>query len=317
MATIFSWNINSTYIPPSTLVISDLIDLSHVESNASPIDIFINKNVDLNRLILDPNNIKNEIETLHRGRRIKNYAYNRLSSFITNVNNVSPVLGNLALLGHISAVESYFRELFRRLILIDELTQKACREKLVTYGATLTHKSNTLPDALLEGISFSGSSNITESLRDFIGIRGNLPNSVTSVLDQFSRICQLRHCIVHRFGKIGVSNAIKLDWHAHKGHVEKPIKIDYNSLQEVSQICLNVVKEVNNYVWQSVMMRQIADGNYNNYNKKRNIDWSWNWKNDRKKFKVYYDVFDSLIAPAAIRDMRQAYNDYKTKYLSI
>jgi len=315
--TLFNWTINNAYIPPSGLVISNVFDLSHQDTNIAPIDTFIQKNVDLNKLLLDPNNLTSEIDRLQSKRKISNHAYTSIKAYINSTANVSPVLANLILLGHISAVESYFREMFRRVILIDEQAQEVCREKALSYGAAITHKLTSLPDALLEQINFASSYNITEALKEYLGIKGNYPTGLTTGLTQYSKICQLRHCIIHRFGKLGINNAMKIDWHTHKVHVEKPIKIDFNSLQEVSQVCVNIVKEINNYVWQTIMMRQIADGNYNNFSKKGRVVWTWNWAADRARFKNYFSVFISTLAPPPVTSMKLAYESFKLKYTNL
>ena len=60
---------------------------------------------------------------MNNSKKISKKAYSSLNNYINNTSNVSPVLANLVLLGHVSAVESYFREMFRRTILIDEDSQ--------------------------------------------------------------------------------------------------------------------------------------------------------------------------------------------------
>lgn len=312
--TLYNWSINNSYITPARLVTNSLFDQSYTDSNISAMDTFLQKNTELNKLLLDPNNISSELTNLKTRRKLSETAYTTLVSFITNTSTVSPVLANLILLGHISAVESYFREMLRRVILIDEHAQDACREKLLTYSAALTHKREALPDALLEQTNFAASYNITEALKEFLGIKGTFPSSITTSLKDYSNVCQLRHCIVHRFGKLGIKNAIQLDWHTHKIHIDKPIKTNWSSIQEVSQICLNLIKEVNNFTWQFIMMRQIAEGTFNNFKKKSTIAWTWDWKKDKKKFKTYYDIFFSTIAPPTTSNMKMAYIELKNKY---
>lgn len=314
---IYGWEINSCYIPLTNFNIATVIDTTFTDPKSAPIDTFISKNKELNKILLDSNGVKAELDRLKAARRISAIAYDRLSNHLNNPVNISPVIANLILLGHISAVESYFRELFRRIILIDNEAQQACREKSLSYGAALVHDHNSLPDALLEGTNFSGKTNVEEALRTYIGIKGNLPDKIKTVLLDYSQICQLRHCIIHRFGKLGVNNAMKLDWHALRLHVEKPIKLDYAALQNASQICLNVVKEINLYTFQALMMRQIAVGQYNNFKKNTAVEWKWIWRDDKKIFKRYYDIFFSNLAPPANANMKAAYTDYQNKYINL
>ncbi len=315
--TIYNWPVNNSYAPPSILDVTNVIDISYLDSSFSPIDTFIQKNIDLNKLIIDSNKVKNKLERLYNGKRLKKDTYNKILSYINDPMNISPVLANLIVLGHISAVESYFREILRKIIIIDSVAQHSCREKMLSYGAAITHKKDALPDALLESISFSSAHNIHESLKEYIGIKGVLPSGLSEALSEYSKVCHLRHCIVHRFGKLGINNAMKLDWEKHKSHVDKPIKIDYVALQEISQICSNIVKEVNNYLWNMIMMRQIADYDGNVFKKKSSVEWKWQWNKDRIKFKKNFDVFYSNLASPPVIDIKVAYNDYKTKFNSL
>lgn len=315
---LYSWEINNSYAPPSLLDVKKIIDLTYSSEISSPIDTFIKKNADLNKLLIDSGKVKIKLDTLYRGKRLKKQVYTSIVSYIDNPSNISPVLANLVLLGHLSVVESYFREIFKEVIFMDKYAQQVCRGKMLSYGAAITHKQKDLPDALLEEINFASSFNITESIRDFVGIKGSLPNGITTALGEFSKVCQLRHCIVHRFGKLGVNNAMRLDWDNLKTHLEKPIKIDYVALQEVSQICSTVVKEINNYIWQCLMMRQIASSSDNsNFKKMPIVEWTWIWKKDRHKFTKYYEIFLSTLAPPITNDVRMAYNDYKLKYSTL
>jgi len=312
--TIYSWPVNNSYLPPSGIDITRIIDSTHLDSDMSSIDTFIQKNIDLNKLLIDSNKVKNKLEKLYKGRRLKKATYNSIINYIDDPLNIPPVLANLIVLGHISAVESYFREMFRKVILIDTVAQQACREKMVTYGAAVIHKREALPDAMLESITFSGSKNITESLKEYLGINSAFPSGFTQALKEYSKVCHLRHCIVHRFGKLGVNNAMRLDWEQHKSQIDKPIKIDFSALQEVSQICSNIVKEVNNFVWNMVMMRQITEIDGNVFKKKNVVEWKWKWVKDRIKFKKYFDIFYSTLASPAVSDIKMAYVNYKDKY---
>lgn len=310
----WAWQVSAAYVPSIGINIPRVIDLNHVDVNLSSIDKFIQKNSDLNKLLIDSNQVKGKLLKLQKGRRLRKVIYDNIIQFIDDPANISPVLANLIVLGHISAVESYFREIFRKIILIDSIAQQSCREKLVSYGATLIHTKEALPDAILENTTFSGAYNVAEALREFIGIKGNLPNGLSTALTQYSKVCHLRHCIVHRFGNLGVNNAIKLDWDTHKLHVDKPIKIDFTGLQEVALICVNIVKEANTFIWNTIMTRQIADLDGNSIKKKNSVEWTWNWAQDQKRFKKYYNIFYSTIQPPTNQDITLAYNNYKTKY---
>ena len=314
----FIWRINSPYTVTTSFDIRQAIDASHIDSPMSPIDQFVSTNQELMALLIDPNNFEGRINDLRTSGQIKitNKSLVQINNSLFNSSLISPVLANLVLLGHISAVESYFRTVFRKLILIDTITQEACYEKMLSYSAVLFHDEKSLPDALLEFISFSGKHNIEESLKQYFGVKGHLSPTIARHLEEFAKVCQMRHCIVHKFGRLG-SNNLKHDLVGHKSYINKPIKNDFNSIQEISQICTNLVHEINQYLWQNVMMRQIADYNSNRWYKKSNIIWTLNWKNDRIRFKKYFDIFFSNYSLPINSEMKAAYLDYKNIYLTM
>jgi hypothetical protein len=181
---------------------SDLFDNNYSESNLSAIDTFLEKTQGLTQLL-------GQLQRCNPP--ISEHLFNLLT--------------NLLVLGYISAVESYFREIIRKIIVIDESAQKACESESLTYGAALIHSQEMLPEALLENCSFASKKNIVDAIRKYIGIKGNMPNDVDEILGHFSKVCQLRHCIVHRFGRLGSKNMIELGLMAHKGVFRKTIKI--------------------------------------------------------------------------------------------
>ena len=250
----FKFKLDS-YIHPSDLNTRSLFDKSYSEPlSSSAIDVFYEKTIELNKLIKKPE-------------------------------ESTGALPNLVLLGYISAVESYFREIIRRLIIIDESSRLACESQTLTYGAVIVHeKPEMLPEALMENRSFANKKVIIDSLRELLGLKGSLPSEVEEVLEEFSKVCHLRHCIVHRFGKLGSNNAIKLGLMEHKECLEKPLTIDYRNFQEILLICNNTVKVVNNFLFQRILNRT-ADTS--------GCLWTWDFRKDKKDFKRYYDTFVS------------------------
>ena len=71
----------------------------------------------------------------------------------------------------------------------------------------------------------------------------------------------------------------------HKEYLEKPLIIDYNTLQEILLICNNIVKEINNFLFEKVLTRSASEDAY---------DWEWDLRKDKAEFKKYYDLFVSI-----------------------
>jgi hypothetical protein len=312
---IYSFRVND-FASPSGWTTSNLFDVSFVEPNQSPIDTFYEKLMELNKLILDPREVISYANSIMVAGNINQATLDGIANHVNNTTIISSVHANLILLGYISAVESYFREIIRKIILIDEIARKSCESKMIAFGAALFHEKEMLPEALLEIISFINKENIKDVLKQFIGITGMaFPSSVDESLYEFENVCQLRHCIIHRFGKLGANNAIKLGLDVHGLFIEKPIKLNYNSLQKVAHISTNVVKEINQFLWQFIMMRQIADPiNQNNWKKKSvSTGWIWDFRKDKKKFKIYFDTF-AFTNGVSVIEIRNAYKEYRNKF---
>ena len=138
-----------------------LFDSSYRESDVSPIDEFLTRLRDVNKLAPTP------------------------SAF-------DPFQGQLVLLGAIAAVESFIRTLFRKVIVLDPTSQRKVQDRDVSYGAATHLSRELLPEALLERISFISKQNITDALRQLLAVQGNIPSDLDSSIDEYVRVCQLR-----------------------------------------------------------------------------------------------------------------------------
>lgn len=249
--------------PRAQLDTTKFFDDAHVETNVSPVDQFLENSLSLNRhwAMLPPNE------------------------------DVQPELSRLFLLGYVSAVEGYMRSLIRRLVHHDIFTQNCCESLQLSYGAVLHHKQASLPDALLEETIFSVNKAIPQALVKFIGMEG-LSGGTTALLAEYDRICQLRHCCTHRFGKLGVKNATVLGLSTHSRFLEKPVLLKKDAMADIADLTFTLVKSINNDVFGFVMKRS-ATGKLPSRDAP-GIGWTWHKARDKARFKTYYDIFSSM-----------------------
>lgn len=198
-------------------------------------------------------------------------------------------LYNLILLGYVSVVESFFREIIRKVVILDAHSTKHCEGLNLKYGAALLHSRELMPEALLEGYSFASSKNIQDALKDFLDLKNiiNVP-SLREALEQFQDVCQLRHIQIHRYGKLGIDNFIKLRAHSLESCVEKPLEMDASKVYNVSVVCNNLILVFNQYIFSKVLERTAQRG--------AGI-WSWNYNSDKSLFLKYYNVFRCISNP--------------------
>lgn len=226
--------------------------------------------------------------------------------------NYNSALGNLILLGYISATESYFRTLIRKLIIADEYIHTIIAEKNVSYAAAYHHTKDLLPEALLEDYSFASTKNINDALRDLLGIKGNKPDNINEISKEFSKICELRHCCVHRFGKLGSKNATKLGLDTHSDYLEKPMKLEETDINELANIVTSFVKVFNNYIYKTIIERTVDNKNKEKAGEKYyKEEWSWNFNKDKRRFKKYYDIFYTREDTIKSVPIKESYNLFR------
>ena len=251
-----------------------LFDLSHVESSHSAVDQYLTRLTSINLLTPAP------------------AAFN-------------PLQAQLVLLGVVAAVESYFRTLLRRLITLDADCQKCTEEQVVPFGAAMHLSKPMMPEALLERVTFVSETSLVEAIRQFVGLKGNLPPDLLTTFKDYAAVCQLRHCAVHRFGKLGVKNAIYLGLSEHKPILEKPLVLTYLALQNAIAISTGVVKTTNNFLFNEVLSRLPS------------TTWTKKWGKDKAVFMRYYDLFADTVSStkaAPARDVYALFQDQRSKF---
>ena len=245
------------------------------DDSASPVDQFITNTNSINKIYL-----RHYKENANNGEADDSQAA------------IPPELGALAVLGYMSAVESYFRALLRNLIEVDDHVRALAEPMEITFAAALYHESRLLAEALSENMSFAGEQNIADMLRKRIGIKGQLPVEIEEVLKEFRKVCEIRHCCVHRFGRLGSKNAVSLGMRDHSAILEKPFTPSLDHLQAIADLLRTFVKSVNNFVFRSLIERIGIEGGVGNDGL---YDWQWTgeFDDDRERFEQYYNLFAS------------------------
>lgn len=239
---------------------------------------------------------------------------NRLNALAAQQQQFTRELGALLLLGHTSAVESFIRSLICAVIELDEVARKRSEPHLLPFGAAMSHERERMAEALLEGISFASRSNVVDGLKDFLGV-SDTARTIGPILDEFQRICELRHCCVHRFGKLGAKNAIALGLHEHKGVLEAPLNLSRASIDEIALRLRTFAKSLNNVVCERVMDRTVR--NKDDHGRQLySSNWTWNWQRDRRRFTAYYRIFATALDSIRTQDARVVYDDFRSEFRS-
>jgi hypothetical protein len=197
---------------------------------------------------------------------------------------ISPEFGRLLLLGYVSAVESFFRTVLRSIINTDAKAQSDAHSYVVPYGAVLYHDRKTVAEALLEGYSFASEKDVRAAFAKFLDVP-NLAEGIKTMLIEYEKICQLRHCCVHRFGKLGTQNGIVLGLEQHSAALEKPLSLDKQQLGDIASWLMSFAKATNNYMFRTLLERSVIEKN------PYKLAWNWSYTKDRAKFEKLYKLF--------------------------
>ena len=270
-------------------------DSGHVATVCSPIDEFVANLYGINRLYLQADS---------RGE-------------------YTPILGSLVYLGMVSAAESYFRSLLRRLIIADPVCQSNASSRPLTYGAAVHHEQSLLPEALFEGVSMASTKNVAYELKSLCGVTqmtkdGGVPTHLNLLFDNFESICQIRHCGIHRFGKLGSQQALRLGIGAHIPLLEKPLKLSVSHLQDVAEALEALILGVNSYCFADIIKRTHAAGPGGREKVQTYSElWQIAFAADRDRFNLYYEIFaatNGLLKSASIEVVYDAFIAFIKKY---
>lgn len=203
--------------------------------------------------------------------------------------NIDRTYASVLLIGYFSAFESYIRALIREIVKVDPISQKHAFEKEIKFGAAFHHDREMLPEALMDEFSFTGAKNIKVTFKGLLNVQLALDERVCQ---EFDKICQLRHCCVHRFGKLGAKNAMRLGMDSHGTDLEKPISLNYESLQEIAKILRTSVKHINNKAYSAIIQRTSPKAS-----EKVGVEciWKLNYEEDKAIYRKFHKVFSSKL----------------------
>jgi hypothetical protein len=218
-------------------------------------------------------------------------------------------LAGLVVLGYMSAVESYLRKLTRHLIGIDDLVCQKFEQKPLSFGAALHLKKEMLPEALLENISFSDAAAVKELYRSLCDA-SNVPAELEAILQDYNRVCAIRHCCVHRFGRLGMNNAVQLGLQSHKSVVEHTFAPKASDLSMIANVMVNFVRTFNGLVFKAVLLNTVK---HQYLSPKDTFSWKWSWtiRKDRSRFRQYYEMFAVQLDVPRSSSLSDLYFDFR------
>ncbi|HQS67487.1 MAG TPA: hypothetical protein PLM93_09930 [Sulfuricurvum sp.] len=153
-----------------------------------------------------------------------------------------PTVIPLILVGMISITENYFRELLAGIITLCPVAKEKSSSKALNL-ATIWFGYSQMEKGAFENISFSDVDAVKKAFQSFIGYEIKPSNQLIAPLNEFGKLCELRHAIVHSASILAGKNAIKLQLPGSGNPVR--VQVGFSELQEAAEVCTSLICAVN------------------------------------------------------------------------
>jgi len=196
-----------------------------------------------------------------------------------------PFLGSLLLVGLISCTENYFREIFAKIIRICPIAKTCAAEQSIQLGSVVWHGGVNFERGAFEHLSFASAETVKSSCKKFLNIEIKKDSSVALILEEYSKVCEMRHGIVHSNSVLAGKNAVKLGL-TRTTDSDLKIKLGFREVQECASIMTTLVVSFNLELFRELSKR-----------------WAIDWRkgptvrsdNEMEIFTTIWDIFFSTI----------------------
>jgi len=170
-------------------------------------------------------------------------------------NNNDKLQIRLLVLGLVSSCEYYFRRILSEAVSICPTSRNVCTKYDITYAAATYFSEKNIGLALTDSSVFSGSNNIISETKRLTELNVRDSASLLAALEEYQKVCIIRHATVHSYGFIGGKNFTDLKI-KNTGHYE--VALTFEAFQEIADVCLNLVRAYNGQMWISIISRMIT-----------------------------------------------------------
>lgn len=184
----------------------------------------------------------------------------------------------------ISLTENYFREILAGIISICPKAKQKSASKSLNL-ATAWIGFGEMEKGAFENTSFSDPKTVKKSLSELIGVNVSNSNQISTPLDEFGKLCELRHAIVHSAGLLAGKNAVKLELPNSRNSVK--IKVGYSELQEAAEVCTSLVCAVNIELFINISTKWLNEWPRTPAYRDQNVNALF-----KKVWELFYSIFD-------------------------
>lgn len=189
--------------------------------------------------------------------------------------------GSLASIAVISSVENYYRQIFSSILKICIDSKKSAAKNNVNLGSVIWHPLNEVERGAFEHISLASAENINTTSKKYIGVDLK-QHGLEIILEEFDKVCELRHGIVHSGNVVSGKNGIKLQLQSND-YITK-VDIGFDQFQKIMSVCNALVVDSNRIFFEELAKRWATS-------------WrdtpSWEASEEGTKFKSIWQTFFS------------------------
>jgi len=189
----------------------------------------------------------------------------------------SEILG-LLVLGVISSAEFYFRAVLSKLARTCPVCLSHAENVSIPFGSAAFYSNSTFGPVMsaFDHFSLADSKRIVDEIKRFSGFGCKNNTSLKKALGDFEELCEIRHCLVHSRGFVGLKSMCFFD--GNRSHHK--VLVNQNTALDLIKLSHNVVRAVNHHLSTEVLNRWI-DRDF----------LSGEWSKDKELFVKYWSLF--------------------------
>jgi len=210
----------------------------------------------------------------------------------------SSVLGRLLLLGLVSGVEQYFRSILAGSLRICSVSRTFAGDQVIHFGAIDHYGYEGVEAALFDATSLANAAEIRKRTEKLLGIPIDGNSSVQAALDEFDKVCVMRHAAVHSRGTLGRGNVRDLGLSGVDDET-KVLDLSFKTAQQAGAACHSVVRAYNRFLFRRLLERWAVEGHL-----------TWDWPQDRALITAFAGLFRSKadgVGPSRTYDMYRSF----------
>lgn len=162
-------------------------------------------------------------------------------------------IAGLLFVGLISSTENYFRDILGFILGVCPIAQSHSSDEKIQLGSLLWAEDQLQNRAAFEFLPFSSAENVRKAVTKFCKHTIKSKGTFDLMLEEYDKLCELRHAVVHSAHIVAGKNALKLN--LRRSSQALKVRIRYPDLQASGSVCTALVQAANNELFEAMVTR--------------------------------------------------------------